>query len=213
MLVDRLSIEALKTILGRTTDDLPRVDLARVTTASLPALRSYLEGEILYRKADWPTAIEAYRRAVDADSTFALAWLRLAESISWLPPGTSPKAVFGRPPSRGPVRSSLAGTRGRARPRLPGVLRGLDDNARSLKSAATRRYPDDPELSYLLRALRALGDQLSSIPLRPPSSSIDDHSIPPALTTRHPSSSRSIAERARARSISVVIRASSRRDP
>ena len=43
MLVDRLSIEALKTILGRPAEDLPRVELARVTTASLQALKAYLD--------------------------------------------------------------------------------------------------------------------------------------------------------------------------
>ena len=92
MLVDRLSVEALKAILNRPAKDLPRIELARVTTASLPALRAYLEGEILYRKADWQAAIQAYRRAVDADTTFALAWLRLGESISWLPAPDRPRA-------------------------------------------------------------------------------------------------------------------------
>ncbi|MGH7567097.1 MAG: adenylate/guanylate cyclase domain-containing protein, partial [Gemmatimonadota bacterium] len=62
MLVDRLSIEVLRTILDRPADDLPRVELARITTASLPALRAYLEGEVLYRKADWHAAIDAYQR-------------------------------------------------------------------------------------------------------------------------------------------------------
>jgi tetratricopeptide (TPR) repeat protein len=150
MLVDRLSIEALKTILGRRAGDLPRVELARVTTASLPALRAYLEGEVLYRKADWPAAIEAYQRAVGADSTFALAWLRLSESISWLPPADRPEGDVVAPAERAdhygdrlPEREAVLVHANRAF--IVGSMAMLDP----LRSA-TRRYPDDPELTYLL---------------------------------------------------------------
>ena len=150
MLVDRLSIEALKTILGREGDDLPRVELARVTTASLPALRAYLEGEVLYRKADWPAAIEAYQRAVGADSTFALAWLRLSESISWLPNEARPEGGVVMPAERAarygarlPEREAVLVHANRAF--IEGSMAMLDP----LRSA-TRRYPDDPELTYLL---------------------------------------------------------------
>jgi tetratricopeptide (TPR) repeat protein len=150
MLVDRLSIEVLKTILGRPADDLPRVELARVTTASLPALKAYLEGEVLYREADWPGAIDAYRRAVDADSTFALAWLRLSESISWLPPEDWPEGGLREPGERAarygdrlPEREAVLVRANHA------FLAGSMTMLEPLKSA-TRRYPDDPELSYLL---------------------------------------------------------------
>jgi uncharacterized membrane protein (UPF0182 family) len=61
MLVDQLSIEVLQAIRGGEVEDLPRIQLARVTTASLPALKAYLEGEALYRKADWEGALAAYR--------------------------------------------------------------------------------------------------------------------------------------------------------
>ena len=150
MLVDRLSIEALKTILGRRADDLPRVELARVTTASLPALRSYLEGEILYRKADWPDAIEAYQRAVEADSTFALAWLRLSESISWLPPESRPEGDVVVPANRAAEYIDRLPEREAVLVRsnqhfIAGSMAMLE----RLKSAVGR-YPDDPELSYLL---------------------------------------------------------------
>jgi tetratricopeptide (TPR) repeat protein len=161
MLVDRLSIEALKTILGRQADDLPRVELARVTTASLPALKAYLAGEVLYRKADWPSAIDAYRRAVDADSTFALAWLRLSESISWLPFADRPEGGMEEPAdhaarhgARLPEREAVLVRAYRAF--SVGSMTMLDP----LKSA-TRRYPDDPELTYLLAEHYVhFGDQL-----------------------------------------------------
>jgi tetratricopeptide (TPR) repeat protein/TolB-like protein len=149
MLVDRLSIEALKTILGR-AEDLPRVELARVTTSSLPALKAYLEGEVLYRKADWPAAIEAYQRAVGADSTFALAWVRLSEGISWLPPNARPEG--------GPLAPANQAARyGSRLPEREAVLvrayqafvEGSMTMLEPLRSAS-RRYPDDPELAYLL---------------------------------------------------------------
>ncbi|HYO46561.1 MAG TPA: tetratricopeptide repeat protein [Gemmatimonadota bacterium] len=80
-LVDHLSLGVLRAILKEDADRLPGVpDLASVTTASLPALKAYLEGEALYRKAAYENAVAAFRRAVVADSTFALAWLGLAEA-------------------------------------------------------------------------------------------------------------------------------------
>jgi tetratricopeptide (TPR) repeat protein len=161
MLVDRLSLEALKTILERPADDLPRIDLARVTTASLPALRAYLEGEVLYRKADWPAAIGAYRRAVDADSTFAMAWLRLSESISWLPAGDRPEGGVQEPADhaarfvdRLPEREAVLVRAYQA------FYTGSMTMLEPLKSA-TRRYPDDPELTFLLAEHYVhFGDQL-----------------------------------------------------
>lgn len=149
MLVDRLSIEALRTILGG-ADDLPRVELARVTTASLPALKAYLEGEVLYRKADWTGALAAYREAVEADSTFALAWRRVGEAIGWMP-------LSDRPPG-GPFEAAQAAARHSDRLSereavLVRAYRAFVVGSMSMLDplrAAARRYPDDPELWYLL---------------------------------------------------------------
>ena len=56
-----------------------------MVTSSLSALNAYLEGEARYRQADYPGAIDAFERAVAADSTFALAWSKLANAWSWVP--------------------------------------------------------------------------------------------------------------------------------
>lgn len=77
-LVDRLSIDILRMILPSRSGGLPSFDLARATTSSIPALEWFLEGEAAYRRADFPSAVAAYERAIEADSTFALAYLRLA---------------------------------------------------------------------------------------------------------------------------------------
>jgi hypothetical protein len=67
-LVDRLSIGILRGILTEKGRDLPAgPHLAAVTTTSLSALRSYLEGEVLYRRGAFVEAVEAYERAVQSD--------------------------------------------------------------------------------------------------------------------------------------------------
>jgi DNA-binding SARP family transcriptional activator/TolB-like protein len=51
--------------------------VAAVTSQSLPAIRAYLDGRAAYRRADDHSAIESFSRALDIDSTFALAALEL----------------------------------------------------------------------------------------------------------------------------------------
>jgi len=58
--------------------------LAAVTTSSLPALKSYLEGETALRAGNFDGALEAFRRAGEEDTTFALAWYRMAVTAQWL---------------------------------------------------------------------------------------------------------------------------------
>jgi len=52
--------------------------VSAVTSQSLPAIRAYLDGRAAYRRADEDRAIESFSRALDIDSTFALAALDLA---------------------------------------------------------------------------------------------------------------------------------------
>jgi serine/threonine-protein kinase len=158
MLVDRLSIAVLQTILGSRAEDLPRVDLAQATTASLPALKAYLEGEVLYRRGDFEAAIPAYRRAVEADSTFALALLRLANSYGWSETIESNLAVeaverAARYVDRLPEREALF-VRGNV-----ALLHGTLDGIAPLREGV-RKYPDDPEMWYQLAdTYNHLGDQ------------------------------------------------------
>lgn len=83
-MVDRLSLEILQAGLVPVDGGLPHFDVSEITTGSLEALRAYLEGEQLYRRSRWPEAITAFDRAIAADSTFAMAWYRRAQSYSWL---------------------------------------------------------------------------------------------------------------------------------
>jgi class 3 adenylate cyclase/tetratricopeptide (TPR) repeat protein len=148
VLVDRLSIEILRAVLQGQEGDLPDVNLARATTTSLPALKAYLEGEVLFRRGDFEAAIPAYERAVEADSTFAMANFRLATAYGWaesimseLGQGAIGRAA--RYADRLPeheaalVRADLALTNG--------TLDGIEPLER-----AVRRRPDDAEAWYLL---------------------------------------------------------------
>jgi serine/threonine-protein kinase len=74
-LSDSLALAVLQE-LGRSR----RIDMAHATfspTASLAALKAYLQGEQFYRVARWDSAQVHFERAIDLDTTFALAYHRL----------------------------------------------------------------------------------------------------------------------------------------
>ena len=81
-LVDDLATQLLKTLTGQSNTRVTR--LAAVTTASLPALKAYLEGENALRMANYETAVEGFQRAVATDTQFALAYYRLSVAAEWL---------------------------------------------------------------------------------------------------------------------------------
>ena len=86
-LVDRLVAQLL---LGDRGETGPR--LASLTSTSLPALQAYLAGQEAYRRGDYQRAVHAFRVAVAADSTFALAnfGLGLALGFAGLPDDGAP---------------------------------------------------------------------------------------------------------------------------
>ncbi len=147
-LVDRLSIEVLEVILEQQEGAGLRVDLASLTTSSLPALKSFLAGEELSRRGDFAGAIPTYEDAVSADSTFALAYVRLGEAYGWT--GGYQAAA---------MRQSYAAAK-RFADRLPARESDLldvtlsfangEEDATQLAQGASRRYPDDPTAWYLL---------------------------------------------------------------
>ena len=148
VLVDRLSIDILRAVLQGREGDLPDVNLARATTTSLPALKAYLEGEVLFRRGDFEAAIPAYERAVQEDSTFAMANWRLATSYGWaesitseLGEGAIDRAV--RHADRLPEHEAVLVRADYAL--IQGSLQGIESLEREV-----RRRPDDAEGWYLL---------------------------------------------------------------
>jgi Tfp pilus assembly protein PilF len=77
-LIDRLSAQLLARAAGQTEQR-----LADLTSTSLPAVRAYLNGQAAYRQGRYAEATEQYGRALDLDSTFALAAVGLAATGYW----------------------------------------------------------------------------------------------------------------------------------
>jgi tetratricopeptide (TPR) repeat protein len=57
--------------------------LAELTSASLPALRAYLDGRAAYRRGNYRESVRHFEHALQADSTFALAGLYLQQAAGW----------------------------------------------------------------------------------------------------------------------------------
>src|SRR6185369_17167085 len=78
VLVDRLASKLLSSQIER---DAP---LTTRTTSSLPGLRSFLTGASALARGDFAAAAEGYERALQYDSTFALAAMHLASAARHL---------------------------------------------------------------------------------------------------------------------------------
>ena len=150
-LVDSLTVSLLRDI-WVSREPVPNMRISAVTTGSVDAIRAYLVGEQAYRRSHWDGAIHAFRRAIEADSTFALAQYRLALSYGWT-------TGFG---------SSDAVRHGRAAlqfaERLPEREKTMvtahllfEDGKVAAHDSLSRyvaRYPDDAEAWYLLGDVR-----------------------------------------------------------
>ena len=89
--VDKLSRD-LRGKIGeslRSVQASPRLDA--VTTASLPALKLYTEGQTAFNDGDYARAAATFRQAVALDTTFAMAWRKLA--VSYTDAGMSPALI------------------------------------------------------------------------------------------------------------------------
>ena len=81
LLVNDLARRLLPGVAG---DDAERLfSMAPLTTDSLRAAKAFFEGNRLMRETSHTEAVEALTEAVEIDSTFALAWYRLALAADW----------------------------------------------------------------------------------------------------------------------------------
>jgi serine/threonine-protein kinase len=140
-LVDQLSIEVLRaTPLAQPGPVAP--DVRSITTSSLDALKAYLAGEQLFRRSRWEEARAEFAKAVEADSTFALALTRLGTSMGWLSEGAESQKYFDRAAALAhklPEREAML-IEATAPETWTEVLRRVEP--------FTRRYPDDVEGWY-----------------------------------------------------------------
>jgi DNA-binding SARP family transcriptional activator/TolB-like protein len=94
-IVDRISLELIAQSIGPVAR---RFESEAVNQGRpLAAVRSYLDGEFAFRGGHYATAMSDFRQAVDADSTFALAYFRLCIAAEWqgAPFATRQSAVNG----------------------------------------------------------------------------------------------------------------------
>jgi class 3 adenylate cyclase/tetratricopeptide (TPR) repeat protein len=162
-LVDRLAVQALGVILRTSQEDLPEIDHASVTTGSLPALKAYLEGEVLFRRSAFEAGLAAFQRAVVIDSTFALAFFRLSQSYGWTDNIESERAREAldraiRFADRLPEREAIL-----VRAEVS-ILASTLDQIGSMREAL-RKYPDDAEMWYMLGELYFHLGQPALIPM------------------------------------------------
>src|SRR2546428_11055422 len=147
-LVDRLTVLLLRAGLVSDSAALPSFDLARPTTTSLVALKAFLAGERFFRRAQPRQAAAEFKRAVAADSTFALAWYRLSAATGWT---TSP-----HPPELSAFDSAALRVAGRLPVlealvlRASAALNEWRPDAITLLQGLVARYPEDAEGWYLL---------------------------------------------------------------
>jgi eukaryotic-like serine/threonine-protein kinase len=178
--VDRLA-DSLTRAMLRELGRARRSDMAHATsspTTSLAALKKYLQGEQFYRAALWDSAQLHFEHALTLDTTFALAYHRLAAVRRWRQPGARPDSlayVLMRMPSLfprglGPRERLLASIdslsaetyfawRRMMRHGATGHEVVLIDRLCAALIEAERRYPNDPEFAFLHAEVRAEYDR------------------------------------------------------
>ena len=159
-LADSLGIAILRA-LSRTR---PIASVRQVTigSRSLPALKAFLQGEQFYRRGAWDSALTRYDQATIADTTFALAHRRMGLVLGWGPPTADayrPAEEYARRATRwnhglSPKDSLLIAADSLAfagdDAADPSEKVALRFRALAANEEATRRFPGDPEVWYLV---------------------------------------------------------------
>ena len=169
--MDRISDSLIVTVIREIARE-RKIDLAHATaspTTSLPALKAYLLAEQFYRAALWDSAQVHFEHALQRDSTFALAYHRLAAVRRWrdadFVPDSATYALM-RLPSRYPhglgprerllatidsisAETYFAWRQGSPIARYDAEERELEALFATLNEGL-RQYPNDAELWFLL---------------------------------------------------------------
>jgi DNA-binding SARP family transcriptional activator len=138
----------------------PRAELTRLaarTTASLPALKAYLEGEQHFRLSRFFHATDAFQRAVAADGSFALAHYRLACALA---AGAMPEPARQAADAAHAHRDRLSAHARLLLDAQRAWLHGRIAEAEALYTAIVGTYPDDMEAWFLLGDLLFHGNSM-----------------------------------------------------
>ncbi|MHC4236355.1 MAG: tetratricopeptide repeat protein, partial [Planctomycetota bacterium] len=146
--VDSFSVALLREV-WRSQEPVPQFNVAAITTGDPQAIRAYLQGERFYRSSSWDSAEVAFGRAVEADSTFALAHYRLVRTALWSGGGEESGNLARREAElayryvdRLPARERTLVLAEYLR------LNGRDAEAQDTLQAYLERYPGDPEVLF-----------------------------------------------------------------
>ncbi|HEV8401108.1 MAG TPA: serine/threonine-protein kinase [Gemmatimonadales bacterium] len=159
-LADSLTVRVLRE-LGRTRA-IGLVRSASLGSKSLPAMKAFLQGEQFLRRSEWDSALAYHQRAIGLDSGFALAWSHAGMAAGWqhaandslsrtyklragaLNHGLAPRESLA-------VQSeSLAAVVYAGPAQIGGRWWTYGRRFIATLDEAVRRYPDDPELWYML---------------------------------------------------------------
>lgn len=145
-MVDRVAADLLVDRFGAASQHLART--AVTMTSSLEALKDYLRGEQALRRAAYDTAVVLFQHATEADSTFALAYYRLAVTASLFDAATvsAPGAI-----ARARAHGSRLSPRDRALVEaLSAYTLGEADDAERRYENILSEHPDDMEAQFQL---------------------------------------------------------------
>src|SRR5256886_761127 len=157
---DSLAVRVLRE-LGHTR----AIGLVRSTplgSASLPALRAFLQGEQFLRRSEWDSAIVYHQRAIALDSSFALAWSHAGLAAGWAHSAGDTLSLMykvragnlnhGLAPRESLIvqAESLAAAVYGGAPQLGGQTWTFVRRLLATLTAAVQQYPTDPELWYML---------------------------------------------------------------
>jgi len=175
-LADSLTVSVLRE-LGRTRA-IGLVRSAPLGSRSLPALKAFLQGEQFLRRSEWDSALTYHQRAIGLDSSFALAWSHAGLAAGWqhsaqdslshtykLRAGTLNHGLAPRE-SLIVQSESLAAVVYMGPSQLGGKWWTYGRRLIATLDEAVRRYPDDPELWYMLGDARFHAGALARVPLR-----------------------------------------------
>lgn len=175
-LADSLAVRVLRE-LGRTRA-IGLVRSASLGSRSLPALKAFLQGEQFLRRSQWDSAVAYHERAFGLDTGFTLAWSHAGQARGWqhsandslsrtyklragaLNHGLAPRE------SLIVVSESLAAIVYAGPAQLGGAWWTHGKRLIAILDEAVRRYPNDPELWYMLGDARFHAGSLARLPAR-----------------------------------------------
>jgi hypothetical protein len=145
-LSDRLAMEVFRS-LSVDDGDATVTSPARARTSSMHAYKAFLSGERAFRRADFAGALTEYGRAIEADSTFAMARFREGLARRWEDPSVGPPIESF---DIAMVYADRLTEDDREMLRASGALEwGMLESVSAMASLLARR-PEDPQAWYLL---------------------------------------------------------------